>query len=408
VDIDRWLARAEPEPQRRQVYQCDALEDFDHVYRYASVLDLVGRPRAGQLDEVAEVLPERSDPGQPEFRYRETGEPARPGRCRCATALTILAVEQQLAAFYGSVDAGPFDPPARPVYRAVGRLEREQVARHRSLVDPPSGTWEQLIMREYNECRVYHAFRHHENDPRVRSVWELHLQMEPGHLRAARELLRRFDGREAEEIVGTALPEPLGFDVNKPFLRRLLAAYLDPDRLGSRAMREVPHVREVRERMGTRRTAGRAPDDVDVVNLAIEQHSRIEALFYETEVAVEERRSAPFDELVGLIAEHEAAEADTVHRLVRDRVPGGFDVTRDLVEEERLIRQMLLGLINGGVQAPNFEDDLIILRDAFLSHVGHEERFEFSQLRERVPADLLGQLAEPFIPAAQAAVGSAA
>jgi hypothetical protein len=87
-----------------------------------------------------------------------------------------------------------------------------------------------------------------------------------------------------------------------------------------------------------------------------------------------------------------------VHRLVRDRVVGGFSATRDLVEEESVLRQLLLGLINGGVQRPNFEENLAILRDAFLSHAAHEERSEFLLLREQVSADLLRQLAEPFSP----------
>jgi hypothetical protein len=399
VDIDVWLARAEPEPQRRQVYQCDALEDFDHVYRYTSVLDLVGR-RAEPLDEVDDVLPDRSNPEQLGFRYEETGQPAGPEPLSACNALTMLAVEQQMTAFYDRVDADLFDPPARPVYREVSRLERDQVARHRPLVASDGGLREQLLMREYNECRMYHAFLQQETDARVRAVWELNLQLELGHLQAARDLLRRFDGREAEEVVGTGLPEPLDFDVNKQFLRWLLATHVDPDQLGSRAMREVPQVREVRERLDAHRTPDRP---TDVVDIAIEQHSRIEALFYEIEGATAEHRQAPFDELVRLISDHEATEADTVHRLIRDRLPGGFDVARDLIEEERIVRQMLLELINKGLQEPKFEDDVVTLRDAFLSHTGHEERYEFPQLRERMPAELLRQLAEPLSPAAPAA-----
>jgi hypothetical protein len=79
-----------------------------------------------------------------------------------------------------------------------------------------------------------------ESDPRVKAVWELHLQMELAHLQQACELLRRFDGREPEQIVGsTGLPEPLTFEPNKAYLRHLLATQIDLTTLGAGYVREA-------------------------------------------------------------------------------------------------------------------------------------------------------------------------
>jgi hypothetical protein len=394
VDLDSWLARMEPDPQRRQVYECDALEDFDHVYRYAEVLDLVRPRRAERLvDEVNDVLPDRADAEQAGHRYDEMSAPAQMSKLN---ALTMLAIEQWMTEFYNTSDVGLVDPPARPVYREVRRVELEQVARHQALVDPAT-RWERLVLREYNECHLYYSFLQQESDLRVRALWDLHLQMELGQLRLACDLLRRFGGREPEEIVGTGLPEPLGFEGNREFLRRLLATHLDPDTLGASSIRDLPEVREVRERLDNRRSTATAPDVVDVLT---DQHTRIEALFYDVEVATDERRRAAFDDLVRLIAAHEAAEEETVHLLARERLPGGFEVIRDLFEEERQAKELLVRLIDHGVEWEDFDDALITLRDAVLTHTRHEERTEFPQLRETVPVEQLRELAataRPFV-----------
>ena len=55
------------------MYQSDALEDFDHAYRYAELLDTVG---AGRLvDEFTTALPERSAAEEPEPGPETAGGP---------------------------------------------------------------------------------------------------------------------------------------------------------------------------------------------------------------------------------------------------------------------------------------------------------------------------------------------
>jgi hypothetical protein len=392
VDLDSWLARTEPDQPRRQVYECDALEDFQHVYRYAELLDALRRSRPGHLvDEVTEMLPDRSG-------EREPVEPAAPEPSphvlSMLNAITMLAIEQQTADFYDSVDADVLEPPVRPVYREVSWAERGQVDRHQALVDSGSSRWEQLVAREYNECRLYYAFLDQESDPRTRAVWELNLQMELAHLQLAGDLLRRFDGREPEEVVGAGLPDPPGFDANRQFLRRLLATHVDPDTFDSGSIRNVAQVRDVRDRLDSDALADRIADGtVDIVDVLTDQHSRADALFYEIEVGKAERRQASVDELVHLISAHEATE-EVVHQLTRDHLPGGFDLTRDLIQEESEVRQALLGLADGRTDRDDFEDRLEILHDAVRSHFGHEERAEFPQLRDHLPAELLRELAD--------------
>jgi hypothetical protein len=399
VDLDSWLARMEPDPQRREVYECDALEDFDHLYRYAEVLGMVRRRRAERVvDEVTDVLPERAAAGQTPYQGESGREPTT-APLSDLNALTMLSAEQQLMSFYRNADPDYVDPFSRPTYREISQVGEEQVARHQTLVDPTPSRWEQLVIHQYNECYLYYSFLQQETDPRVRAVWELYLDMELARLQVARDLLRRFDSREAEEIVGTGLPEPLGFEQNREFLRQLLAARLDLEALGSGSIREVPEVRDVRDRLENVPATDGVPDVLDVL---MEQHRRVEALFGEIDVATGERRRAVWEELADLLCVHEAAEDEVVHPLARDGIIGGFDVVRDLVDQERKIQQMLVRLIDAGVDSDGFDDAVIELRDAVLAHARDEERLEFPQLREHVPAEQLRRLASAVRPAVPA------
>jgi hypothetical protein len=241
--------------------------------------------------------------------------------------------------------------------------------------------------------RLYYAFLEQESDRRIRAVWELNLQMELAHLQLACDLLRRFEGREPAEVVGADLPEPPGFEADRAFLRRLLATHLDTDALESSSIEEVAQVRDVRERLDHSAITGRAAEVVDVVDVLTDQHSRIDALFHEIEVATGDRLRACLDELARRIPAHEAAE-EAVHQLAHDLVPGGVDLTRDVLNEEREIMRMVVGLADVPADREEFEERVANLRDAVRSHFGQEKRTEFPELRERAPVGQLHELAD--------------
>jgi hypothetical protein len=105
-------------------------------------------------------------------------------------------------------------------------------------MDPGETWWERLVTHEYNECYLYYSFMQQESDPKVKAIWELHLNMELEHLRIAADLMRRHDGREPEEVVGRELPQALTFEPNKAFLRELLATQMDLTTLGAGYVRD--------------------------------------------------------------------------------------------------------------------------------------------------------------------------
>ena len=132
----------------------------------------------------------------------------------------------------------------------------------------------------------------------------------------------------------------------------------------------------------------------DVVDLLLQQHARIEELFVLSAGAQGQAKRDAFDDLVHLLAVHETAEEEIVHPLARGLPSAGGDsMVDDRLAEERQAKQMLTALIDGGVAADGFDDALLLLRGAVLTHARHEERYEFPHLRRHIAADRLVALA---------------
>lgn len=135
---------------------------------------------------------------------------------------------------------------------------------------------------------------------------------------------------------------------------------------------------------------GHEPDAID---LLLKQHARIQELFLEVAGSTGPARADAFDNLVHLLAIHETAEEEVIHPLARRNADGGDALVDDRLAEEREAKELLVAIIKGGVDADDFDAQLLVLRQAVLEHARHEERYEFTELRARVPADELSALA---------------
>lgn len=133
--------------------------------------------------------------------------------------------------------------------------------------------------------------------------------------------------------------------------------------------------------------------DVDVVDLLLTQHARIEEQFLLVTAATGEAKQRAFDDLARLLAVHETAEEEVVHPLSRGLVDGGDARIDDRLDEERQAKEMLVALIESGTDDDGFDTAFLLLRDAVLTHARYEERYEFTQLRANVPAERLRTLA---------------
>ncbi|MCG5055281.1 MAG: hypothetical protein KA712_20145 [Myxococcales bacterium] len=228
VDLTAWLARHEPDPYLKKVYDFGLLEDYDHLYRYANLMDLMGETRKAQeiTGDLTEILP-----GRPTiFEHRDPRDDLRrPMTLKAAdiqsvcNALTIVSAEQQTMNYYMNVGNRPEQPLARGLYLEIAQIEEQHVSHYESILDPSLSWLTNLVLHEYNECWLYWSCLQTETDPRVKQIWELHLGMEIEHLRVAVQALASVEGRDAAEFLPEAgMPEPLTFEPNKAYVRDLL------------------------------------------------------------------------------------------------------------------------------------------------------------------------------------------
>jgi hypothetical protein len=116
----------------------------------------------------------------------------------------------------------PMEPLARATYLEIGQIEEQHVTQYESILDP-SITWlENLVWHEYNECWLYYSFMQHEPDPKVKALYELHLNMEIEHLRIAAEMMRAVEGRDPAEFLPKSIERTMLFKENKEYVRQVL------------------------------------------------------------------------------------------------------------------------------------------------------------------------------------------
>ena len=132
VDLTAWLARHEPDPMVHQALDFALLEDFDHLYRYGDLYDLL---YGGRADEITQHLTEIT-PGRP--TVAEHRHPHDEVRTHFEThtvdpltrmhVMTIVAAEQQTMNFYMNHGTDWIEPIARGLYAEIA-LDRG-AARH--------------------------------------------------------------------------------------------------------------------------------------------------------------------------------------------------------------------------------------------------------------------------------------
>jgi hypothetical protein len=142
----------------------------------------------------------------------------------------------------------------------------------------------------------------------------------------------------------------------------------------------------------------------DVVELLVHQHTRIRDLMMAVMATTGEPRKVAFRELVHLLSVHEAAEEEVVHPVARHRLSDGESIVDDRLQEERNAKEMLEQLDGVDPDDAEFLPLFLRMRAAVITHAVAEQRYEFSYLRQKVPAaELAGmrvlvQVAEKVAP----------
>jgi hypothetical protein len=232
VDLTAWLARNEPDPMLKQALDFALLEDFDHLYRYANLYDLLDGKDAAELTQsLTEITPGRPtaiEHRHPHDDLRGHYETHTVDPLSRLHVMTIVAAEQQTMNFYMNHGTDFIEPIARGLYAEIAMIEEQHVTHYESLLDPLDSWLKQLVFHKYNEIYLYWSMIQNEQDKRIAAIWELHLNMEIGQLHAVCDLLRRYEGIEPEELLPAALPDtPVTFEPNKNYVREILATQID-------------------------------------------------------------------------------------------------------------------------------------------------------------------------------------
>jgi rubrerythrin len=231
IDLTSYLARSEPDPYVKEVFDFGLLEDFDHLYRYSQMLDIVeGKDPDETLQGKTDVFPGRPTQdhhNDPILRLRQHYAKNKAHPISKTNILTLTAAEQQTFMFYKEHGYQYGNPDLRELYAEISEVEEEHVTQYESLMDPNETWFEKWLLHEFMECSNYYACYSMEVDPRIKQIWEMFLAYEFEHLRIAGEALQKYEGKDPEEIVGKELPTPGTFEENKDYVAKVLFDTVD-------------------------------------------------------------------------------------------------------------------------------------------------------------------------------------
>ncbi|MGH7266692.1 MAG: hypothetical protein ACREMB_17855 [Candidatus Rokuibacteriota bacterium] len=237
IEVTASVAQSEPDAYLAQVYRFGLLEDFDHLYRYAALMDRVeGKDANALVQSYSDIVPGR--PTSIEHRYPEDDlrRPYDRGRAEAVTklnALTIMAGEHQTHDYYMTVGPTFSDPTARQLYAEIASIEEQHVTQYESIIDATETWLEKWLLHEATEVYNYWSCVESEENPRIKRIWERFLDYELGHLRVAADLFETTEGRDAAAILPERLPDPIQYRSHREFVRETLRAELQLSAAGT-------------------------------------------------------------------------------------------------------------------------------------------------------------------------------
>lgn len=227
VDLTALMASREENPYVKHCLDFALLEDFDHLYRYADLLNMETGEKAEDLvGKYAEIMPGRPTISEHRHPYDDIKRPIDSKKDSLLTKLQvniITAAEQQTMNYYMNQCGFYKSDLGRRLYQEIAMIEEQHVSQYGSLIDPLCSPLEKLLMHEYTETYLYYSCYQSETDPKIKKIWEEFFEQEVAHLHYAAELLRKYDGKEYREVIPNAtFPALLIFSDQKEYVRGVL------------------------------------------------------------------------------------------------------------------------------------------------------------------------------------------
>lgn len=228
VDLTANLALNEKNSYVKKQLDFALLEDFDHLYRYADLMELEkgGDPKK-LVGDYTEIMPGRPTVSEYRHPYDDVNFYINGYLNDVKTRLNInivTAAEQQTMNYYMNVANLYPSVLGRKLFHEIAMIEEQHVTGYGCLKDPAASLFEGLLMNEYTECYSYYSCYTDEKDERIKKIWELHFEEEVAHLHEAARLLRTYEGKVWQQCfpAGGEFPEPLKFKSQKNYVREVL------------------------------------------------------------------------------------------------------------------------------------------------------------------------------------------
>ena len=226
VDLTAHLAKRVSSGNVRQALDLALLEDFDHLYRYADLMEMDDGEHAERLvGRYTEIMPGR--PTISEHRFPADGIPCALGKDAPLfdklAAMIITAAEQQTMNYYMNQPGFYRNDLGRRLYQEIALIEEQHVSQYEALMDPGVTWLECSLMHEYAECYLYWSCAQTESDPSIKAIWEQGFEQELAHLHKAASMLEKVEGRHWQQVIPNAdFPAPIVLEANIPYVRSVL------------------------------------------------------------------------------------------------------------------------------------------------------------------------------------------
>jgi rubrerythrin len=259
IEVTASIALEEPDPYMAAIYRFGLLEDFDHMYRFAAVMDRVdGKDANAILQGYTDILPGR--PTSVEHRHplddlRHPYDRASAEMLTKLHALTLVGGEQQTHDYYMTIGPMFADPTARQLYAEIASIEEQHVTQYESMSDPHETILEKWLLHEACEAYNYWSCVESETDPRVKAIWERMLDYELGHVQYVAHLLEHHERRDASEVLDSTIRQPISYEPHREFVRDVLRREAGLSAAGPEIVerdRELERTRQYRARMNAK------------------------------------------------------------------------------------------------------------------------------------------------------------
>ena len=227
VDLTAFLAQHVSDNNVKKALDFALLEDFDHLYRYANLLESDMRAKAEDyVGDYTEIMPARPTIAHHRHPYDTVKTHINNKNAtafdKCAVNI-ITAAEQQTMNYYMNLGGFYKNQKGREIYTEIAMVEEDHVTQYGSLIDPCASWFEMCLMHEYIECYLYYSMFCDESDENVKHIWEILLEQEIAHLHASAINLYKYEKKQWQEVIPNGdFPELISFKSNKEYIRKII------------------------------------------------------------------------------------------------------------------------------------------------------------------------------------------